>query len=516
MLSLLIFVFKILNSVLQRGKVHAMITEKNITSRILEIATDLTKPVEYAALLQKIIDDSMNITNSDGGTLYIMQDGALSFMIMITRSKNFKKGGDGKPVDLPPVELNSQSVCAYVAREKITKNIADVYNDGEFNWDGPKKYDALNNYRTKSELVVPLINHEQKVIGVLQLINAMNEQKEPVAYTDEEQRIVEAISSLAAVSLSNRNMINELQALLDSIALSFTDAIETRTPFNANHTRHVAQYCKGFAEFLKARHAEGKEGLCLTDNQIDQLYMAASLHDIGKLSVPVELLNKADRLDFRVEKMGARWKWMMTDLKVKLYSNLITEKEYNDTMSQFEYYMNYIEKINTAGFLTDEDLAEIVEIATVKYKSSEGDTVSFITEEEAVELSIRKGTLTHEERSEIEKHASYTSKILEKIRFGEKYKDVRFIAGAHHEYLNGTGYPNHLSEKDLGPEVRILTIMDIFDSLTAEDRPYKKPNDKAGALRILGFMVDEGKIDGEIMKLVNEYFQTAEVLKENG
>ncbi|MCR5769566.1 MAG: GAF domain-containing protein, partial [Lachnospiraceae bacterium] len=305
-----------------------MILEKNVTARILEIARDLTQPTEYAMLLQKIINDAMDITNCDGGTLYIMQNGALAFMIMITRSKNFLRGGDGKPVDLPPVELDSTSVSAYVARERVTKNIADVYNDVEFNWEGPKKYDALNGYHTQSELVVPLINHEQKVIGVLQLINAQDASGNVLAFTDEEQRIVEAISSLAAVSLSNRNMIQQLQELLDSIALSFTDAIETRTQFNANHTRHVTEYCRGFAEFLTERAMNGGDNITLNDNQKAQLTMAASLHDLGKLSVPLDLLNKSDRLSYRLKGMQTRWKWLLTDLKVKYHSGMITEEEY--------------------------------------------------------------------------------------------------------------------------------------------------------------------------------------------
>ena len=490
-----------------------MILHKNITERILEIARDLTRPTTYALLLQKVIGDAMDITNCDGGTLYIMQDGALAFMIMITRSKDFLRGGDGRPVDLPPVALDSQSVCAYVARERITKNIADVYSDGEFNWDGPKKYDALNAYHTTSELVVPLIDHEQKVIGVLQLINAQDADGGVVAFTAEEQRIIEAISSLAAVSLSNHNMINQMQELLDSIALSFTDAIETRTPFNANHTRHVAEYCRGFSDFLKARHEAGKDGAVLTDNECDQLYMAASLHDIGKLSVSRDLLNKADRLDKRLSGMESRWKFIRTDLKVKLYSGMITQSEYDEMLTLYNEYIDFIYAINPAGFLDDTKLARVDEIAKLSYTSSDGEVISFVTDEEAEDLRIRKGTLTADERKQIEMHAVYTSKILEKIQFGDKYNKVRFIAGAHHEYLNGTGYPDGLEAERLPVEVRILTIMDIFDSLTADDRPYKKAQDIPGAMRILRAMVDEGKLDKELVELTGEYFEHAGILK---
>ncbi|MBO4416312.1 MAG: GAF domain-containing protein [Lachnospiraceae bacterium] len=489
-----------------------MILEKNVTARILEIARDLTQPTEYAMLLQKIINDAMDITNCDGGTLYIMQNGALAFMIMITRSKNFCNGGDGQPVNLPPVELNSTSVSAYVAREKMTKNIADVYNDVEFNWEGPKKYDALNGYHTQSELVVPLINHEQKVIGVLQLINAQDASGNVVAFSNEEQTIVEAISSLAAVSLSNRNMINQLQELLDSIALSFTDAIETRTKFNANHTRHVTEYCRGFADFLNDRALNGGDNITLSDNQKAQLIMAASLHDIGKLSVPLDLLNKSDRLDYRLKEMKTRWRWLLTDLKVKYHSGMIDEEQYKADDAMYREFIEYIEKVNKAPFLPDEDIEKIENINKVEYETSDGEVIDFITDEETHELCIRRGTLTAEERKEIEMHAVYTSKILEKITFGDKYDRVRFIAGAHHEALNGSGYPQGLTAKDLPCEVRILTIMDIFDSLTVADRPYKKPHDKEGAVRILREMVGEGKLDPELVELTAEYFERAELI----
>jgi HD-GYP domain-containing protein (c-di-GMP phosphodiesterase class II) len=490
-----------------------MILVDNLTETILETAKDLTRPMDYPRLLEEIINDAMRITNSDGGTLYIMINNALYFMIMITKSKDFRRGGDGKPVDLPPVELDSTSVCAYVARTKTTKNIADVYHDKEFNWDGPKKYDKLNDYHTCSELVVPLINHEQKVIGVLQLINAHDGDGNIVAYTEQEEQICEAIGSLAAVSLSNSNMIKQLQELLDSIALSFTDAIETRTPFNANHTRHVAQYCWDFAEFLNKRaQEEGKTNPTLDENSCDQLYMAASLHDIGKMSVSRSLLNKADRLGPYMDRMKERWRFILTDLRVKKYAGTVTDDEYVRTARRYNEYIDFIMRINTAGYLDDETLEKVEEIAAERYWTFDGEEIMFVSEPEAEDLRVRKGTLTTEERKAIEKHAEYTSKILEKITFGDKYNRVRFIAGAHHEYLDGSGYPEGLTADKLPIEVRILTIMDIFDSLTADDRPYKKAHDKEGALRILSAMVTEGKLDPELVELAKEFFETEPIL----
>ena len=169
-------------------------------------------------------------------------------------------------------------------------------------------------------------------------------------------------------------------------------------------------------------------------------------------------------------------------------------------------------KVNTAGFLDSETLEKVEEIASERYVTFDGEEIDFVSELEAEDLRVRKGTLTTDERKAIEKHAVYTSKILEKISFGDKYNRVRFIAGAHHEFMNGTGYPNGLTAEQLPIEVRILTIMDIFDSLTADDRPDKKAHDKDGALRILSAMVNEGKLDPELVELAKEFFETEPIL----
>ena len=493
---------------------YDMITDKHIDRKILEIAYNLTNLTSYAELLQNIINESLDITNSDAGTLYILNNNKLSFMIMITRSKGICVGGDGLPVNLPPVELDSNSVCAYVAREHRTMNIPDVYNDSAFDWQGPKKYDALNDYHTTSQLVVPLINHEQKVIGVLQLINAQDLDGRVVAYSDYEQYIMEAIASLAAVSLSNYSMVNQLQELLDSFVVSFTTAIDARTPYNANHTRHVAEYCRRFCDFLAARYAGTGDDLDLTPNRKDQLIMAASLHDVGKLIVPLRIMNKSDRLADRLDEMELRWKWLRADLKTRLCLNMISQEEYDATISRFDEDIEFIRKCNTVGFLDNAALERIKSLADFKLVTSEGECVDFVTDEEIHELSIVKGTLTAEERRIIESHAVYTTQILDKIAFGEKYDKVRFYAGAHHEYLNGTGYPDGIMAQDIPAEVRIITIMDVFDSLTSSDRPYKKQMDQDRALSILHAMVDEGKLDGRIVDLTDEFLRSGDILSD--
>lgn len=489
-----------------------MILAKNVQQKILEIATELTRPTEYSLMLQNIIHASMDLTNADAGTLYIMNEGKLCFMIMITKSKNICIGGDGNPVNLPPVELDSTSVCAYVARERVTLNVPDVYNDSQFDWQGPKKYDALNGYHTTSELVVPLINHEQNVIGVIQLINACDAQGNVVAFTEEEQMILEAVASLSAVSLSNFNMINQMQELLESFVLAFTTAIDARTPYNANHTRHVAEYCRNFCDYIMENNEGTGNEYDLTKNQKDQIVMSASLHDVGKLIVPLEVMNKADRLGERLKEMEVRWKWLKTDIKVKLYSGMMTKEQYDHDLEEYDKRINFILNANNAPFLSDDDFAVIDKLNDIMYLTSDNEWIDFITDDEVHELKIHKGTLTEEERRIIEMHAAYTSQILEKIAFGEKYNRVRFYAGAHHELLNGSGYPDKLCAEEIPIEVRIITIFDVFDSLVSSDRPYKKAMDKDRAISILYAMVEEGKLDKALVDMVAEYMKDRDIL----
>ncbi len=489
-----------------------MLNMNDLQKRILNIAINLTKPHSYSQLLQNVVDESMSITNCDAGTLYILDENKLKFMIMITKSKGIRKGGDGRPIPLPPVDLDSQSVCAYVARNKTTMNIADVYNDQSYDWQGPKKYDELNNYHTQSLAVVPLIDHEQKVIGVIQLLNALDDNGNLIPFSFEKQYILEAIASLAAISLSNHNMINQMQALLESFVLAFTTAIDARTPYNANHTRHVTEYCRLFSEFINMKHADGSTDICLTENQVDQIIMAASLHDIGKLIVPLEVMNKADRLGGRLNEMQVRWKWLKTDIKVKLHSGMITLEQYNNDLAEYNRRIDYIVNANTAGYLSDDDFAEIDKLNDIMYLTSDNEWIDFITDEEVHELKIHKGTLTAEERQIIEMHAEYTSQILDKIVFGDKYNKVQFIAGSHHEALDGSGYPNKLIADKIPVEVRIISIMDVFDSLTSSDRPYRSKSSKESAMKILYAMVEEGKLDKDLVDLANEFFMNQEVL----
>lgn len=473
--------------------------------RILDIAVKLTGTKDYAELLDDVLDDAMQISNCDAGTLYLLKDDKLEFMIVRNNSMNVNMGGNGEPIEsFPPVAMEEKYVAAFSALHKKVINIEDVYTDTSFDWQGPRKYDKLTGYHTQSMLVVPLQEHDGNVIGVLQLLNAQNENGETVAFDSSCEKIIYSIASETAISVSNMLMIKQLGDLLHSFVASVTTAIDARTPYNANHTKNVAKYCYEFADFIRAKYNNGEIDFTLTDNEKDQLVMSAMLHDCGKLITPLEVMNKSDRLDYRLPIMEMRWKLIRQIVKNMKLSGALSETEFIKENEKLENAEELIRNANTAGFLQAEILSDINALKELRY-DNDGEIIEFITEEELHEMNIVKGTLSAEERKIIEDHVVYTSKILSEINFGDNYCNVMFYAGAHHEYLDGSGYPNHLKADELPVPVRILTIMDVYDSLTAADRPYKKAMPKEKAVSILEAMVDEGKLDKKLVSLCRLY-----------
>lgn len=476
--------------------------------RILDIAVKLAGTRNYAELLDDVLDDAMQISNCDAGTLYLLKNNRLEFMIVRNNTMQVNQGGNGEPIEgFPPVEMDEKYVAAYSALHKQTINIADVYSDMSFDWQGPRKYDSMTGYHTQSMLVVPLQEHDGDVIGVLQLLNAKDEKGVTIPFDRSCEKVIYSIASETAISVSNMLMIRQLRELLESFVASVTTAIDARTPYNANHTKNVARYCCEFADYLRECHDKKEIGFTLTDNEKDQLVMSAMLHDCGKLITPLEIMNKADRLDFRLPIMEMRWKLIGQIIKNRLLSGQYGREEFDAETEKLEKAKELVRSANTAGFLAPELIERINGLKELRYES-DGEVTEFITDEELHEMNTVKGTLSPEERKIIEDHVVYTSKILSEIEFGDNYNNVRFFAGAHHEYLDGTGYPDGLTEKELPVSVRILTIADIYDSLTAADRPYKKAMPKEKAISILESMAEEGKLDKELVILYKKYIET--------
>lgn len=473
--------------------------------RILDIGIKLTSEKSYSKLFELIMQEAMAITCCDAGTLYICRDNKLYFMIMRTNSQNFYKGGDGEPIDMPPVEMTEANVCSYSAIHKQIINVKDVYADEKFDWKGPKKYDSITGFHTQSMLVIPLVDHEGRVLGVLQLINALDENGTIIPFDVSYEYVIYSLASQASISLSNQILIKELQELMSSFVTAMTTAIDSRTPYNANHTRMVAQYCDEVAAYIHEAHLRKETEYDVSEENRKQLVMAAKLHDVGKMIIPLAVMNKASRVERELPVMRKHWDYLKAELRICMLEGKISAQEYEEKLAAAEQGIKTVEEADTAGFLNDTLYDKVQKLSELKFPIADGGEETFITKEQQECLLVRKGTLTEKERSIIESHVEYTSVILKDIRFGNHYDKVALMAARHHEYLDGSGYPEHVSAEELSTEMRLLTIMDIYESLTSTDRPYKKTIPVEKALAILESMVGEGKLDKGLVALVKEY-----------
>lgn len=480
-----------------------MITAHEI-KEILNIGIEITTEKNKNRLLEKMLDKAMEIAGCDAGTLYVLKDGCLHFKIMKTLSMGVDRGGGEEEIDLPPVPLKEENVCAYSAIHREMINVPDVYSGEKFDFSGPRKYDAMTGYHTKSMLVIPMEDAEEKVIGVLQLINKLDAENRIISFDGEDAFVLRSLGSMAAVSLSNMIYLEELKLQMQSFVQAFATAIDKRTPYNGSHTRKVTEYAILVAKRLNELYECGKGGEPFDAVRIEQLSLAAGLHDIGKMIVPLSIMNKSTRLDGLYQDIEKRFAYLRLLYERDLLRGDLSQSAYEDLVLELERDQKRIALADTAGFLSDELLAEIEDVAAHYYCDKNGVRIPYLTEEELVCLRIRKGTLTADERGVMENHVRMTSEILKQVYLTDSYKDALRFAGEHHEFLDGSGYPNHLQGEELSCESRILTVVDIFDALTCTDRPYKKPIQQERAISILKEMVTEGKLDGTIVSALED------------
>ncbi len=470
--------------------------------RLTKIAISLSIEKDIDNLLDAILKEAMQMTNCDGGTVYVYNDDEklLYFHRLITKSKGFSMGGHGERVNLPPVRLNRSHVCACSAMDHKRINIEDVYKSDIYDFSGAQKYDSLNDYRTASMLVIPMEDEKGSVIGVLQLINAMDEDGNIIRFAEELEEITAALASLAAVSLTNRKLARNVYDLLHSFVSAMVGAVDTRTPYNAAHTRNMVKYAERFLDWL----SETENSWSFSENERDPFLMSVWLHDIGKLVVPLEIMDKPTRLGTLYD--GIKNRLEVGQLMERI--NGLEHPEIKEVSKQKEEALKQawetIKSANEAPLIREDMIEELNKIHGMRCMTADGSEIPVLTEKEYDSITVKKGTLTDAERSEMQKHVEYTAELLSHMKFGGFYKMVPKWATSHHEFMNGSGYPEHISGDDLPKEVRLITILDIFDSLTAEDRPYKPPMPRERAFLILHDMVKEGKIDGEILKLFEE------------
>nr|WP_325239704.1 HD domain-containing phosphohydrolase [uncultured Oscillibacter sp.] len=464
--------------------------------KVLQAGVMLSSERDQNHLLDVVLASVMELANCDAGTLYLLDGDALCFKIMHTNSLGTHSGGDGKDPDMPPVPLRRENVCAFSFLEGRTIRVEDVHTSTEYDFSGPIRYDAITGYHTQSMLVVPMRNREGEKLGVIQLINALDEEGNVQAFPEDMILALESVTSQAAVTIQNVRYMKEIRELFQSFVRVMSAAVDERSPYNANHSRRMAEFCGRFVDYLNRQTGEPH----FSHRHKEELVMSVWLHDIGKVTTPLEVMNKPERL-YEVQKADIRHRMETIRLlgKVSLLEGRLSAGELETLDKETREAEETIWKISAAGFLPDERLAWLEEISRRTYIDGEGQERPWLTEEERALLSIRKGTLSAEERKIMESHVTVTDKLLSQIKFSNDLSRVRQWAAAHHELLNGSGYPNHLEAGAIPMEVRIITILDVFDALVADDRPYKPGMPVERALSILDAMANkEGKLDPDL------------------
>ena len=489
---------------------------KALMQQLLKIGSSLSSEKDIDQLLENILQAAMQITHADAGTLYrLTDDQTLKFEILHTKSKGVHLGGKSSvPITIPPIPLVKEDgspelarVVCYAVHKDQTVNIPDAYSVEGFDFSGTHKFDAANNYRSVSFLTIPMKNHQSEIIGVLQLLNASNPVTgEIIPFSEDSQEIVEALSSQAAVALTNRLLILKLEELFESFIGLINHAIDDKSPYTGGHCNRVPDLTMMLADAVNRCKAGPLKDFSLDEGDRQELKIAGLLHDCGKITTPVHVVDKSTKLEKifdRINLIEVRAEVVLRDIQLALAQKFINETEAEERRLQLIDDYNFLSHTNIGGeFMKDPDVQRVHDIAKrYIWQDVSGQNHPFLSDEEITNLTIRAGTLNNEERQIINHHIDLTISMLEKLPWPKHLRNVTEYAGGHHEKMDGKGYPKGLTREQMSVPARCMGIADIFEALTAKDRPYKKGKTLSESLDILGKMKLGQHVDPDLFDI---------------
>jgi HD-GYP domain-containing protein (c-di-GMP phosphodiesterase class II) len=491
------------------------------------IGTALSKERDITRLLESILVAAKTITHADGGTLYRVSDGgrALRFEIMRTDSLNIAMGGtSGQPINFPNLPLytetgapNDSLVAAYSAIHRQTVNIADAYTEPDFDFSGTRKFDQKTGYRSQSFLSVPMKDHEGEVIGVLQLINAIPpgfETAQPFSAAD--QSLAESLASQAAIAITNRNLMVQLEELFESFISLINLAIDEKSHYTGGHCQRVPALTMMLAEAVNATTSGPLASFSMDDRDRYELKIAGLLHDCGKVTTPVHVVDKATKLQTlcdRIDQIDTRFEVLKRDQEIAALRAQLALRDCKDASAEavvwsqsrtaiasLEADRAFLRAANQgAEVMGDADMQRVRDIGTgMRWRNVAGVESDFLSADEIENLTIRSGTLTAAERDTINYHIVATIKMLEQLPWPKHLRRVPEYAGGHHERMDGKGYPKGLTREQMSIQARVMGIADIFEALTARDRPYKQGMKLSQAMGIMRKFKHNGHIDPDL------------------
>ena len=517
------------------SRTHASTQDQgSVLRRLIDVGIALSAEKDHNRLMERILVEAKAIYNADGGTLYLKEDKQLSFAIMRNDSMGIAMGGTtGTAIPFPPLQLydpdtsepNHRNVATHVALAGEVVNIDDAYGAGEFDFSGAKNFDKINGYRSQSFLTLPLKNYQHEVVAILQLINAREPGGKTVPFDAELQPFVEALAGQAAVALDNRLLLEAQKELLESFIKLIAVAIDAKSPYTSGHCQRVPVLADMLAEAACAATDGPFRDFTLTEDQRYELHMAAWMHDCGKVTTPEYVMDKATKLQTiydRIETVRTRFTVLMRDAEVAYWRGVAEGGDKaalgqvrDAAIAKLKDDLAFVETSNIGGEFMNADKIERVEaMAGLRWHDWTDAEQPFFSENEVKNLTIPKGTLTPEERKIINSHITVTIDMLEQLPFPRNLKRVPEYAGGHHEKMDGTGYPRGLTRDQMSIPARMMAIADIYEALTAADRPYKQAMNLSKALSIMKKMQEDQHIDSDLFRLFVEagvYHQYAEL-----
>ena len=491
---------------------------------LVKIGLGLSSEKNIDRLLERIVREAKHFTNADGGTLYIKDDArqALDFAIVQNDSLGVCMGGSGEAISWPPVPLrhenngeNHRNVSAHCALTGEPINISDVYDAEGYDFQGTRDFDASTGYRSRSMLVIPLRDHEDEVIGVLQLLNAKDRETGAVVpFPEHEVGMVMSLASQAAIALTKMRLVRGLENLLDAFVRTIGDAIDEKSPYTAGHVYRVANLTEEIALEVNRSTTGRFASVSFSADEMAEIRMAAWLHDVGKITTPEHLMDKATKLETifdRIELIRHRVEISrLHDAFSRLENEPCPRREGLAVPvppakeKEWQEIINFLDMINLGGEgLPAESIEKVLRLAGITYAMN-GIEFPLLAPDEVENLCVPKGTLTAAERKVMNYHVEMSIRMLEGLPFPKKLRNVPVYAGMHHEKLNGTGYPRGLGNGAIPLPARMLALADVLEALTAADRPYKPGKMLSEAMRILEGMVARADLDGELCDLVVE------------
>jgi len=494
------------------------------------IGVALSAQRDINKLLELILAKCRAITASDAGTLYLIERGKDQERQNGDRLRFKLPQNDSVPVasfEEFTIPLDETSIVGYAALSGQIVNVADAYQlPPGTPYTISRSWDQRSGYRTKSMLVVPMRDHQGKVIGVVQLINKKRDAKtvlRPVALVEEavvpftsvDEELVSSLASQAAVAFENTRLIQDIRNLFDSFVRASVTAIESRDPTTSGHSDRVATLTVALAEKVDAVDAPPFRDVSFTRDQLQEIRYASLLHDFGKVGVREKVLIKGKKLYVgELLLLRQRFSYIKRTLEAEhlrakldqvtagqaspeLLSQM--DRAHEKGLDEIEQILRMVLQANEPTILEEESFRALMDLPNRTYTDGEGNRQPFLSMDEVSALSIRKGSLSEKERREIESHVTHTYKFLSQIPWTGEFRRVPEIAYAHHEKMDGTGYPRKLASTAIPVQSRMMTISDIFDALVAWDRPYKKSVPVERALDILRDEARSGKLDMQLL-----------------